>query len=123
MVRLLKKDLNLRLCVGLTSREFSCQCEFDFCRAVIVSKRLITAYKAFRILVGVSLTINCGHRCTPHNKAVGGVHLSRHQTGEAIDISLKTLSHLSNEEIEHAAKLSGFTKVIFYKTFVHLDVR
>jgi uncharacterized protein YcbK (DUF882 family) len=122
-IKILPKNKPLRLVTGLTSTEFDCQCKYDFCRSVIISKQFLRAYKAFRKLVGVPLKINSGYRCTAHNFDVQGKPLSRHTTGEAVDISLKSLDHLSHEEIEHAAKLSGFTFVLFYKTFVHMDVR
>jgi len=73
--------------------------------------------------VGVPLKVNSGYRCIAHNFDVGGKSLSRHTVGQAIDISLKSLDHLSNEEIEFAAKKAGFTFIKFYKTFVHMDVR
>ena len=81
------------------------------------------AYENFRKLVNVQLKINSGYRCNKHNKDVGGKNLSRHLTGEAIDVSLKTIDHLDENDIEFAARSSGFTYIKFYKTFVHLDVR
>lgn len=123
MPKILLKKKTLRLCKGLTSREFSCRCSYDACRSTIVSKRLIKAYEAFRILVGVALRINSGFRCIQHNFDEDGSARSRHTTGEAIDISLKTMDHLSHEEIKTLAQQAGFTFIKFYKTFIHLDVR
>ena len=124
MVKLVSKaNKTVRFCKGLTSPEFACQCTFEECRGTIISRKLISSYANFRELVGVRLKINSGFRCTRHNFEVGGKPLSRHTTGQAIDISLKTLDHLSENDIEHAAKSCGFTFIKFYKTFVHLDVR
>lgn len=89
----------------------------------MLSRRLIKAYKRFRELVGVGLNVNSGFRCTQHNFDVGGSPLSRHLIGEAIDISLKTINHLTKDEVQLSAIEAGFTFVKFYKTFVHLDVR
>lgn len=122
-MRITDKSKNLRLCKGLTSSEFSCQCSYDYCKATLISKKLIKAFEKFRILVDVRLRINSGYRCPQHNQDVGGKPKSRHQAGQAIDISLTTLGHLTRGDIEHAAKSSGFTFLIFYKHFVHCDVR
>ena len=121
--KLIAKGKGVRLAKGLTSKEFDCQCACLSCRATIISYELIKAYAKFRALVNVKLRINSGYRCPLHNQIVGGVPLSRHTSGEAIDISKTTLNHLCKSDIDHAAKISGFTKIIHYKTFVHLDVR
>ncbi len=120
---LLKKYERQKLCNGLHSDEFECKCSYKSCRSTIINIRLIKAYSEFRRILGVSLIINSGIRCTQHNFDVGGSPRSRHLTGEAIDISKRTLNHLSDEEIEHAAKIAGFTFIKIYSTFIHLDVR
>lgn len=123
MINVLLKSTNTRLCKGLKSSEIACKCSNESCRMTMYCSDMIKAYEGFRELVGVPLIINSGYRCPQHNKAVGGTPMSRHQTGEAIDISLQTLDHLSREDIEFAAVHSGFKFVKFYKTFVHMDVR
>lgn len=123
MLKIIRKGIHIKICKGLSSQEFECQCKNEFCKATIIQDRLIKAYNVFRGAVDVPLKINSGFRCAAHNFAVGGTSLSRHQTGEAIDVSLKTLAHLSNEDIELLALGSGFTFIKFYKSFVHLDVR
>jgi len=122
-MKILPKNKSVRLAKGLTSLEFQCKCSYESCRAVVVSKKLIKAYGTFREMVGVPLTINSGHRCAQHNFDVGGTALSQHQFGMAIDISKKSINHLSDDDITHALKASGFTFVKHYKTFVHADVR
>lgn len=123
MHKIIPKEAKVRFCKGLTSQEFACKCHTDSCRATIISGDLIKAYNKFRRLVNVPLKINSGFRCTLHNRLEGGKSCSRHLTGEAIDISLKTIDHLSQSDIEFALKDSGFTWIKFYKTFVHADVR
>lgn len=122
-MKLVLKNTKIRLCKGLTSLEMACKCDNDFCRGTIISRKLVKAFGKFRELIGLKMRITSGFRCAPHNFAVGGKSLSRHTSGQAVDISLKSMDHLSNEEIDHAAKMSGFTYSKFYKSFVHLDVR
>lgn len=123
MIEVYKKNEFSTLCFGLTSREFGCRCDDIFCRALIVSAELIRAYYNFRCVVSTPLKINSGFRCTAHNYCEGGTALSRHLTGEAIDISLETIEDLDSNDIRKLALKSGFTFVKFYKSFVHLDVR
>ncbi len=123
MIKILPKEKNGKICYGLTLEEFKCKCSVESCRATIISNDLIKAYKKFRHLIGKKMTISSGYRCPYHNQKIGGTALSRHTAGEAIDISKKSMNHLSDEEIDHAAKMSGFTFVKQYKAFVHLDVR
>lgn len=120
---IINKKENVNVAYGLTSNEVRCRCSTDFCTATILTPKLVQAYEKFRRLVNVSLHINSCFRCAFHNYAVGGSLKSRHMTGEAIDISLETLDHLSEEEIIFALKKSGFTFIKFYKNFVHADVR
>lgn len=120
---LLRKGDPSRLTRGLKALEFECHCAFPECRVTIIDRRLIKAYRRFRTLIGVPLKINSGYRCPRHNMETQGATYSRHLTGQAIDISLKSLDHLTHDDIEHAARTSGFTFVKFYKAFVHMDVR
>lgn len=118
------KRLDKKLCTGLNLNEFECRCNYQGCVSTKISPKLINSYKRFRELVGVPLIINSGFRCEQHNKDVGSTSkASKHLTGCAIDISLKTVNHLSSEEIEHAAKVAGFKFIKFYKTFFHADTR
>lgn len=124
-MKIFDKNKVEKICYGLTTKEAACRCGNGFCRHVMVTDKFIFAYAKFRKLVGVPLKINSLNRCAFHNFNVGGKAMSRHLTGEAVDIDLTSLSHLTKEEIEHAAKMAGFTFVLFYpeKNFVHLDVR
>lgn len=123
MIKILKKHIKVRLIKGLSAKEFQCKCKYVSCTSVLASKQLIKAYGAFRLLVNRPLKINSGHRCPQHNYKIGGKPLSRHQSGEAIDISLSTIKHLTGAKIKKLAIDAGFTKIIFYKSFIHLDVR
>lgn len=122
-MKFIAKTTQNRLCKGLTSREMACKCSNDFCRVTLIHPSLIKAYEKFRKLVRVPLIINSGYRCQAHNQEIQGKPQSKHLAGMAVDISRKTIDHLSDSDIEFAAKESGFKYVKFYKTWVHLDVR
>lgn len=122
-MKMVSKGTNKRLEVGLTTNELACKCNYEFCTVTIVHPDLIKAWGKFRRLVKVPIRITSGFRCAAHNKDHNGSNLSRHMTGQAVDISRKSLDHLSDSDIEFAAKESGFTYIKFYKTWVHLDVR
>lgn len=122
-MKFISKGTNKKLEVGLTSREFECKCSHEFCTVTIVHRDLIKAWGKFRRILQVPIYINSGYRCPQHNADIGGSRLSRHMAGMAVDISRKSLDHLSDSDIEFAAKSSGFTYIKFYKTWVHLDVR
>ncbi len=118
------------LCLGLSLAEYRCQCEHESCTATIVSPGLIVAYEKFRKRAGVPLFVSCGYRCPFHNYNLPkkrGAALSRHMTGEAIDVgyvgALK--EKFSVEEIIDIAQECGFTFIDYYqdKKIFHLDVR
>jgi len=122
MITIPKED-NIQLCFGLKSSEFKCKCGFEECRGTFVSKKLVKAYSKFRSFIDTPLEINSGFRCVRHNFDIGGVPLSRHCSGEAIDISLSSFEFIDKDEVSNTASFCGFTFIKFYKTFVHFDVR
>lgn len=118
------KNENVRLCAGLTSREFQCRCFTQSCRSTMVSKLLLAAYETFRLRVNIALSIRSGFRCTLHNDVEGGKSMSRHLSGEAIDIALKELLEAGFSKTTIKAMLfeAGFKFVYFGNDFVHADV-
>ncbi len=122
---IIKKTKLQDLCYGLSNKEFRCKCHNDSCRATIISPKLIKSYQTFRRIVNTPLIINSGYRCPEYNFKVGGVAMARHQTGEAIDISLKTLENFKLTDIVDALEIAGFKWFQFYpeKNFFHADVR
>jgi uncharacterized protein YcbK (DUF882 family) len=67
-----------------------------------------------------------GFRCAEHNYIVGGSLLSRHLSGEAIDIGgSNLLDKYLPEEVEEIAGHAGFTWIKYYSEsyFFHFDVR
>jgi uncharacterized protein YcbK (DUF882 family) len=115
-----------KLCNGLSSKEFRCRCQDDYCRSFIVSEKLIAAYEMFRTFLDIPLHITSGYRCAKHNYRIGGKPMSRHLTGEAIDIAAPNLLEVfSVQQIISIAKRAGFTYINYYprKKFFHMDCR
>lgn len=120
------KDNKQVLTFGLTAKEFRCRCGYPECSNIIVHPRLLLAFRKFRFLVDTPLEITSGHRCHRHNHDVGGVDISRHTSGEAIDISSDSLlKKFYSEDIMKFAKEAGFTFIKEYETldFYHFDIR
>jgi uncharacterized protein YcbK (DUF882 family) len=136
-----KKDTG-NLCDGLSKKEMACKCNNAECNCTIVSDELIKCYTAFRKKLGVPLKILSGYRCIIHNydlveeaKQYKKDHptykitsepakLSRHITGEAIDISMKGLKK-TPDELKKIALLCGFNYCYYdiIKNFLHVDCR
>jgi len=123
------KSLVKPICLGLSHKEFKCKCRSSSCRATIIQPELVDAYEKFRNYMNMPLTINSGYRCQNHNFNVGGVSLSRHVLGAAIDIELTDtlLDVYTKHELQDLASKLGFTFIKFYinshVSFMHLDVR
>ena len=115
-----KKRENFRLCTGIMSYEFECKCKYEHCRSSYISPKLMVAFKKLRLKIGRPVQINSGHRCSEHNFDVGGVAMSQHLRGYALDLST---THFNQDIIVTLAKECGFTFIKKYKTFIHLDVR
>jgi len=84
-------------------------------------RRLMYKLEAVRKKAGgAPITINSGFRSIAHNNAVGGEGNSQHTYGIAADIvvSGKTVS-----QVQSIAKTSGFSGIIPYSTFLHVDSR
>lgn len=121
------KHANQPLTIGLSAKEFQCQCTNMSCRATLVHPDLLEAYEKFRVALNVALIITSGYRCPLHNFSgkVGGSPLSRHTSGQAIDITWDSIlkSGKSKKAVVNLAIKCGFTFVLQYQSFVHLDVR
>jgi uncharacterized protein YcbK (DUF882 family) len=90
----------------------------------LIETDLIEAYKHLRFYLDHILIVNCGYRCPQHNAEIGGMPLSQHQAGRAIDISLVGID-IPHEKILKLAEQAGFK--YYYidkeKNFMHCDVR
>jgi len=82
---------------------------------------LMWKLEALRVKCGnAPITINSGFRSIAHNKAVGGVSNSQHTYGIAADIAV---SGWGVESVRGKAKTCGFSGIITYSSFNHVDSR
>lgn len=84
-------------------------------------RRMMYKLEAVRKKAGNnSITVNSGFRSLSHNAAVGGASNSQHTYGIAADI---VVNGYSPTGVANIAKSSGFSGVIIYSTFTHVDSR
>jgi len=84
-------------------------------------RRLMYKLEALRRKAGGSaININSGFRSISHNSNVGGASNSQHLYGIAADL---TVSGKSVSWVRETAKTCGFSGIITYSTFNHLDSR
>ena len=98
--------------------EVSCRCE---CKAVRVDDFFWQSMEMFdnlRERIGPT-QMNCGYRCPVHNKDVGGKDGSLHKRF-AGDVWSR---EIGLDELADEGEQVGFTGIITYDSFVHLDAR
>ncbi|MVA76513.1 DUF882 domain-containing protein [Auraticoccus sp. F435] len=84
-------------------------------------RRLMYKLEAVRKKAGnAPITVNSGFRSASHNAAVGGASNSQHMYGIAADI---VISGRSVSQTIGYAQTSGFSGIIRYSTFTHVDSR
>jgi zinc D-Ala-D-Ala carboxypeptidase len=84
-------------------------------------RRLMYKLEAVRKKAGnAPITINSGFRSINHNQNVGGAPNSQHLYGIAADI---VVSGKTPSQVQSIAKTSGFSGIILYSNFVHVDSR
>ncbi|MDQ3627830.1 MAG: D-Ala-D-Ala carboxypeptidase family metallohydrolase [Actinomycetota bacterium] len=84
-------------------------------------RRLMYKLEAVRAKAGNRpMTINSGFRSINHNSNVGGASNSQHTYGIAADI---VVSGVSVSGVMGHAKTSGFSGILRYSTFTHVDSR
>ncbi len=100
---------------NFTFKELSC----PHCDEFYFDNWMFDAIQSVRYTLGKPVKINSAHRCSIHNKHVGGAKNSRHLR-LAFDISLRGLEP---SRLIWAAKGAGLTTFGFYSTFLHADDR
>jgi zinc D-Ala-D-Ala carboxypeptidase len=84
-------------------------------------RRLMYKLEALRKKAGGrGVTINSGFRSINHNRNVGGASNSQHTYGIAADI---VVSGLTPSQVNSIARTCGFSGIILYSSFNHVDSR
>ena len=123
-MKLYKKHDDIRLSFHLHLKEVDCHCSNPFCRHTVVDPQLPVHFECLRELAGNKpIKINSAYRCPEHNFSVGGVQLSQHLIGRAIDMAPPT--GLQLEDFKLLAKQAGFNFIYIDKdkNFMHADIR
>lgn len=100
-------------------KEFACRCG---CGTSTVDAELLQVVTDVREYFGSPVVITSGHRCSNHNRRVGGAASSMHMTGKAADIKVKgkDASAIASY-LEH--KYPDKYGIGRYNSFTHIDVR
>lgn len=90
--------------------------------------RLAATFEDIRQALGNKpIIINSAYRTSDYNKTIGGVKLSQHVLGRALDIHHSKLHpdevYVAIRHMDKAGKLPLLGGCGLYKTFVHIDVR
>ena len=117
-----KNDINLQLSKNFKLSEFDCKCKREECDIVLLDDALVDILQKIRDHFGASVTVNSGHRCEKHNKAVGGSTSSHHMRGMAADIRVKGVKPI---EVAKYAESIGVQRIGLYESaaegeFVHI---
>ena len=124
MIAIVKKHSTTNVSEHLSLKEFDCHCNNPFCRHTLVNYRVGVIFESLRELCGNKpIRVNSAFRCSEHNFSVGGVHLSKHLLGEALDLAPP--ADVSLDDFKLLAKQAGFTFVYINKdkNFMHVDIR
>ena len=96
--------------------EYACKCG---CGKDDIKDELAIKVQQVRDILGRSITINSGIRCSNHNSAINATPTSSHIEGWAADLAYNGASN--RYELLHAA-MQVFDRVGIAKTFIHVDV-
>lgn len=107
--------------LNFSDKEFYCPCSDLSCSGKRAPHpALPLKLEVMRQLYGRPIAVNSGVRCPTHNKAVGGVPGSAHETGEAADLHCS--GSRDRMSLVQACLKAGIRRVGIAKTFVHVDV-
>ena len=96
--------------------DFSCSC----CGKNFINLKLVMMLNLARIIAGIPFIINSACRCEKHNFNVGGSDTSSHKKGLAVDI--RCTNAVNRFIIISALMRVGFTRILIYKNFIHVDI-
>jgi len=99
---------NIQISRNFNLREF----QDPVTREVKIYDSLVARLQQVRYAVGKPIVITSGYRTEKHNKFVGGLKLSQHRIGAAVDISI--IGH-NSAKLKKLLKIAGFKQLIVYK--------
>lgn len=100
--------------------EFKCKCG---CGCNTVDAELLEHLMEVRIHFGKPMTITSAHRCSSHNKKVGGGSNSQHLYARAADFQISGVSPAEICSYIEGHDWSDKCGLGKYSTFTHLDTR
>ena len=117
-----RKGVKTKLSFHFYSTEFDCKCDRPECQLTFIDDLLIKKLQWIRSSVG-PVQINCGFRCGPHNKEVGGAEKSQHLEGTGADVEVRDITVYQLQEMLIEKQFSVGLTVGRYDNFTHLDTR
>lgn len=101
-------------------KEFDCKCG---CAQTKHDTNLSGNLEKLRTLIGASMVINSGYRCSRHDKAVGGSGSGQHTKGKAADVRCSAVNPVLLGIV--ARKYFHGVGIYWYgdTAFVHVDTR
>jgi len=108
-----------KISVHFDRTEFACKCGCGF---DTVDIELVELLEDIRTHFNSPVIINSGHRCTQHNKKVGGGSKSQHLRGRAADIEVSGVSPtvVAAYVDQLYPDMYGLGR---YSSFTHVDTR
>ncbi|MDR1874106.1 MAG: hypothetical protein LBQ90_03705 [Synergistaceae bacterium] len=103
------------------TREFVCPC----CGEGRTARLLVLYLDLLRAAWGEAVTVNSGWRCEAHNTAVGGSKNSRHKTGCAADVRVRSGARTGVDHATFVALAMRLCRlpdweVRAYDSFIHI---
>ena len=100
-------------------KEFDCQCKSALCFFTIMQESTVNSLAEVRAEFKENIFVTSAYRCQSHNKSVGGVKMSNHCLGDAVDLVP------ANGQLHQLASIAdkNFKYVKQYKKFIHCDNR
>jgi len=98
--------------------EFACR----HCGQLYFDSRIFDAIQRVRAYMARPLRINSAHRCSVHNRRVGGAAHSRHLR-LALDVDASDMDERQRRRLFARCREAGFDAFGFYATFLHVDDR
>lgn len=127
MVKTCRYNDTTQLSPHFNVQEFRCKCGQP--HDILISTELVDKLEQlFTALDCSAIVINSGHRCSAHDKAVGGSGTGQHVNGNAVDIVCYDKSHnkVNSKYVCCVAQDIGFggiANIDSSYTATHVDVR